>query len=103
MPTADAGPSDLIAAPPHLTAETRLAFRRAALAAVAHAEARGLQTVVIDLRATPVVDATGLGLLVFVQRRAAESGLRTRLLGATPALRQLIAITQLDALFAFDD
>jgi hypothetical protein len=47
------------------------------------------------------VDASGLGILVLVQKRARERGLSTRLLNTQHNIRSLLALTKLEGLFEF--
>lgn len=93
----------VLVAPPHLVAETRVAFRRDALAFVEMAARDGRPTIDIDLGQTDAIDAGGLGILVLVQRRAQAGGLPTRLLRAREQVRRLLALTKLDYLFQFVD
>lgn len=99
---ADAQPDALLVAPESLTAESRLAFRRQALE---HLERAGrTQTAyVLDLRATRDIDASGLGILVLLQKRAREFGIVTRLVGPTPAVREALRGARLDYLFEIVD
>jgi anti-anti-sigma factor len=58
---------------------------------------------VVDLSAVEVVDATGLGVLVGVRRRADAAG-RTVVLRGTPArVRRLLNATHLTRLFVLED
>jgi anti-anti-sigma factor len=89
--------------PPHLTEETRDAFRRDALAHLERAVERGARDITLDCRATIVVDAFGLGVLVMLQKRAAERGLQVVLLHAREPVRRLLVNTQLDSWFRLAD
>jgi anti-anti-sigma factor len=84
--------------PEHLGLETRAAFRQ---------EATGLLDklpedsgrLVIDLRGTRSVDSAGLGVLMLVQRRAAERHQVVVLRRPNDELRFLLVLTKLDDLF----
>jgi anti-anti-sigma factor len=53
----------------------------------------------VDLGATSEMDASGLGVLVLLQKRARERGLTTRLLNASRSIREMLQLTRLDSLF----
>ena len=55
----------------------------------------------IDMASTQDVDASGLGTLVVLQKRARERGLSTQLCAAQPQIRSLLAATKLEGLFEF--
>ena len=82
-----------------LTSDHRLEFRRAVLETLEQAVRAGGGVVEVDLSATVEIDASGLGVLVLLQKRARERGLRTRLLGTPPAVREMLRGTRLDVLF----
>lgn len=50
---------------------------------------------------TEIVDASGLGTLVVLQKRARDRGLATRLSGTRQPVRSLLAATRLEGLFQF--
>jgi len=93
--------TDVLIAPDRLTADTRLLFRRSALEHLDRAVQRSAARVVIDLGATREIDASGLGVLVLVQKRARERMIATTLLNAGAAVRQMLLLTKLDYLFEF--
>ncbi|MEK7239989.1 MAG: STAS domain-containing protein [Gemmatimonadota bacterium] len=93
----------VLLAPERLVAEHRLEFRRDALERLSKAITDGARRLTIDLRETREVDASGLGVLVLVQKRARESFLETYLSHTPPSVRQLLRLTQLEALFEFED
>lgn len=95
--------SQVVRATAHLTAEHRLELRRAMLEALEVAVRNGDKRVDVDLGPTVDIDASGLGVLVLLQKRARERGLGTRLLNAPRAIRELLHLTRLDALFEFGD
>ena len=86
-------------APNKLTAESRLDFRRAVLEALEAAIRAGAKSVEIDLGATTEVDASGLGVLILLQKRARERGLAVRLLKVPSKVDELLDSTRLGALF----
>ena len=93
----------VLKAPERLVSEHRLDFRRDALERLSKATADGARRITIDLRETLEVDASGLGVLVLVQKRARENLLATYLSHTPPSVRQLLRLTQLEALFEFED
>ena len=91
----------VLAAPTRLVAETRVDFRCAALEHVGRMGALGPGALTIDLTQTTDLDASGLGILVLIQKRAREQGLVTRLKSASERIRNLLLLTRLDFLFEF--
>ncbi len=53
----------------------------------------------IDLSQTTFLDSSGLGALVALHKTAASRQGRLRLLDPTPAVRQILELTQLDRVF----
>lgn len=92
---------NLLLAPTRLVAETRVDFRCAALDSLERAGESGAPQLAIDMTETRDVDASGLGILVLVQKRARERGLSTRLLNTQNSVRSLLALTKLEGLFDF--
>jgi anti-anti-sigma factor len=90
-------------APSRLIADTRAGFRRAALAHLDDARSAQRGCIVIDLSQTSEIDASGLGVLVLLQKRAREAMVGTRLLHAPEAVRRILALARLDHLFEFED
>lgn len=88
-----------LVAPSRLTSDNRLEFRRAALEQLELGVRAGSGVIEVDLGATAELDASGLGVLVLLQKRARERGLRTRLLNASRAIHEMLQLTRLDALF----
>lgn len=88
-----------LVAPPRLTAEHRVEFRRQALDALEAAMRTGASVVEVDLGAAVEIDASGLGVLILLQKRAREAGLRTRLLHAPGVVTAMLASTRLTPLF----
>ena len=91
-----------IVAPERLIASTRAEFRALVLG---HLEQlRGdVGAITIDLRNTVELDASGLGILVLIQKRAKERGLSTRLRQTPERVRNLLKLTMLDFLFELTD
>ena len=94
---------DILHAPAKLVAETRLDFRRAALSHLERVLERSLTRVVVDLNGTSEIDASGLGVLVLLQKRAREKMVATRLMNAPKSVRQMLALTKLDYLFELEN
>ena len=92
-------PVQPLAAPARLTSDLRLEFRRAVLESLEGAVAVGQTVVAVDLSRTEEMDASGLGVLVLLQKRARERGVRTRLLNPPRAVAAMLAMTRLDTLF----
>ena len=90
-----------IVAPARLVAATRAEFRRQAIELVDRAAAEQADGITIDLGTTSEVDASGLGILVLVQKRGRERGLVTRLAHANEPVRRMLILTRLDYLFEF--
>jgi anti-anti-sigma regulatory factor len=90
-----------LVAPSRLTSDQRLEFRRAALELLELGARVHANVIEIDLRDTIEVDASGLGVLVLLQKRARERGLRTRLLNGPRPILEMLQLTRLDSLFEF--
>lgn len=95
--------NEVLIAPPHLDAASRLDFRRAALEHLERVAQRSEPRVVIDLQHTTDIDASGLGVLVLVQKRAREQMIATKLLHAPASVKQMLALTKLEYLFELED
>ena len=95
--------TQILSAPERLVTETRLDFRRAALDHVERAAQQAASRIYIDLAATKSIDASGLGVLVLLQKRARERMIATRLLNAGASVRQMLLLTKLDYLFELED
>ena len=91
---------DALVPPSRLIAETRSEFRRMALDHVALAVARGEKRVAVDLSGTREIDASGLGILLFVNTRATEQGLTTHLVRVPKDVLALLDLTKLTQIFA---
>ena len=92
----------VLVAPEKIIAATRAEFRATALA---HLTAMGTNetALVIDLSNTTEIDASGLGILVLIQKRARERGLSTRLRRTPERVRNLLQLTLLEFLFELTD
>jgi anti-sigma B factor antagonist len=95
--------ADILRAPAKLVADTRLDFRRAALHHLEGVLERSLTRVVVDLDNTTEIDASGLGVLVLLQKRAREKMVATRLLNTPASVKQMLALTKLDYLFELEN
>ncbi len=94
----------VVHSPASLGRETRGIFRRQALETLEALEASGgASPLLVDLSATRIVDSAGLGVLVLLQRRAAEVRRSVHLYGASEELRFLLVMTRLDDRFVFVD
>lgn len=102
MYIAEAQPPVVMVAPDRITTENRLAVRRQALEYLERSS-QARTPFVIDVRATKDVDASGLGILVLLQKRARECGLVTRLVGPSPAVHEALRSARLDYLFEIVD
>jgi len=89
----------LMVAPSRLTAEYRLDFRRAVLEALEQSVRDGGGLVELDLRGTIEIDASGLGVLILLQKRARERGIVVRLHNVPGTVEQLLDATRLGPLF----
>ena len=95
--------SEVLTAPERIVSETRADFRRTALEFIEKVHAEQGASAAVDLSRTAEVDASGLGILVLVQKRAKELGV-TLVLARTPVqVRYLLTLTKLDHLFEFAD
>ena len=92
----------ILVAPEKIIAATRAEFRAAALAHLA-ALGSDVTAMIIDLGSTSELDASGLGILVLIQKRAKERGLPTRLRRTPERVRNLLKLTMLDFLFELTD
>ena len=92
--------NSVLMAPDRLISSTTSAFRGVALDHLERLSA-GTGLFVIDLSQTVDIDASGLGLLVFIQKRAKDRGLSTNLRHAPERVRNLLKLTMLEFLFEF--
>lgn len=88
-----------LVAPSRLVSTERLEFRRAALEALETVSRAGAKAVEVDLSAVVEIDASGLGVLILLQKRARERGLNTRLVRPPMLVAEMLYATQLEALF----
>ena len=90
-----------LVAPQRLGLDTRVEFRKAAVQLL-DSLPEGSGRLVIDLSATRQVDSAGLGVLMLVQRRAAERRQSIVLRHPSDELRFLLVITKLVSLFEIE-
>ena len=91
---------DLVA-PQRLGLDTRVEFRKEAIQAL-EALPEGAGCLTIDLSKTRQVDSAGLGVLMLIQRRAAERRQVVVLRQPNDEIRFLLAITKLAGLFTIE-
>jgi anti-anti-sigma factor len=103
MPDADTPHAESLSAPARLVAESRLDFRRAALELLDRTVQKHYARLVVDLTRTQEIDASGLGVLVLLQKRARERMIATRLKHPSLTVKQMLELTKLDYLFEFED
>jgi anti-anti-sigma factor len=85
-----------------LAVDTRVSFRDSALECLERAGRMGAGALTIDLSCTDELDASGLGLLVMLHKRARERGVTTVLAHVPPHVRMLLSATKLESLFQFE-
>lgn len=85
--------------PPHLTTDSRVEFRTRVLEALENAVSEAAPTVTLDLGTVVEIDASGLGVLILLQKRAREQHVRVRLLNVPRAVEQLLDETRMGPLF----
>jgi anti-anti-sigma factor len=90
-----------LVAPQRLGLDTRVEFRKAAVQLL-DSLPEGNGRLVIDLSATRQVDSAGLGVLMLVQRRAAERRQSIVLRRPSDELRFLLVVTKLVSLFEIE-
>ena len=93
----------VLATPERLDAANRGEVRRQALDLIDRGAIGGASSITVDLTATRELDASGLGILVLVQKRAREQGMATRLRGTAESVRRLLVLTRLDYLFQLEE
>lgn len=102
MQSATDNEHSVLIAPERLISATRGDFRTAALSHIDQLAADA-NVLVIDMRQTVELDASGLGILVLIQKRAKERGFSTRLRQTPERVRNLLKLTMLDFLFELTD
>ena len=90
---------DIFKAPPRIIAANREQFRKASLGFIEDAVRRGVPILSLDMQDTEEVDASGLGLLVNMQKRADELGVTLELVRVPRHIRHLLVLTRLEHLF----
>jgi anti-anti-sigma regulatory factor len=101
-PTPVIAATQVLPAPQRLVADTRVDFRCQALECIDRLSESGGDALTIDMHETKELDASGLGILVLVHKRARERGLPTRLVRTPQPVRTLLSLTKLDTLFEFE-
>jgi len=91
-------PISVLLAPERIVAATRTEFRGVAIEFLESLPTES-RTLVIDMSRTVELDASGLGILVLIQKRAKERGLSTHLRQTPERVRNLLKLTMLDFLF----
>ncbi len=93
----------MLRAPPVLDRETSGAFRREASALLeARLGASPGGRLIVDLSASTTLDSAGVGVLIALQRRAAELRCTICLRGASEELRFLLVLTRLEERFEYE-
>lgn len=92
---------DALPAPSRLVADNRGDFRKVALSYLERAATSGEPAARLDLAETEEVDASGLGILVLLQKRARELQIQLELVRVPRDVRQLLTLTKLEHLFRF--
>ena len=92
-----------LVAPDRLVSETRLSFRSAALSHLERIAQRQATRLLVDLQNTKDIDASGLGVLVLLQKRAREKMIATKLVHVPVALKRMLELTRLAHLFEIED
>ena len=90
-----------LSGPVNLGLETRVEFRQAAVDLMDTMTEPGGR-LIIDLTGTRSVDSAGLGVLMLIQRHAAERRVTVILKQPNDELRFLLALTKLADLFELD-
>ncbi len=89
-------------APERLVADTRAQFRKDALSYLDRAAAQSVKDFSLDMSRTTEMDASGLGILVVVQKKSKELGIRMVIANAPQQVRYLLLLTKLEHLFEFE-
>ena len=92
----------VLAVPARLTIENRNDFRRALLAWIDDAIARGETDIALDMHETEDLDVSGIALLVAVQQRAALHKLRITVRRPNDRVRQMLIVSRMSTLFTVE-
>lgn len=95
--------SDTFMAPPRITAANREQFRKAAIGFIEQAAKNSVGVLTVDLASTEELDASGLGLLVQMQKRSEDLETSMQLVHVPKHIRQLLNLTRLEHLFTIVD
>lgn len=93
--------SRVLGVPAELGLDSRVAFRREAVALLEQLPEGG-GSLVLDMSGTRAVDSAGLGTLMLIQHRAAERRQQVVLRGLSDEVRFLLVLTKLDDLFLLE-
>ncbi|MBI2797043.1 MAG: STAS domain-containing protein [Gemmatimonadetes bacterium] len=91
-----------VSAPVRLIADTRAQFRMDALEHLDRAAKTGAHEYAVDLTVTDEIDASGLGILVLIEKRAREKGMKTVLERPSGEVLHLLDVTRLEYLFGLE-
>lgn len=92
----------VLAVPARLTIENRNDFRRALLAWIDDAIARGERDVALDMGQTEDLDVSGIALLVAVQQRASLHQLHITIRRPNDRVRQMLVLSRMSTLFTVE-
>ncbi|MDZ4674955.1 MAG: STAS domain-containing protein [Gemmatimonadota bacterium] len=92
----------LLAVPAELGLDSRVEFRRVAVALLDQLP-EGNGQLILNMALTRHVDSAGLGTLMLIQHRAEERRLQVVLRGVSDEVRFLLVLTKLDDLFLIQD
>ncbi|MEY4609294.1 MAG: hypothetical protein RL625_1511 [Gemmatimonadota bacterium] len=90
---------DILVAPVQMTVGSLDDFRLEVIGAATSATVETTPHLSVDLRGTQIIDATGLGVLLLLHKRAREKGLKVRLLGPSPTVLEVLRNTRVHLLF----
>ena len=93
--------TDALCAPARIVASNRTDFRKAALAYLERSAVGGAESAKLDLSEIEELDASGLGILVLLQKRANELRIALELVRVPKDVRHLLSLTKLEHLFRF--
>jgi anti-anti-sigma factor len=93
----------LLRLPADCTATTRDDLRERGLRAIADARRAVVPTVTLEARGVTAFDAAGLGVLLLLEKRAAEAGVRLHLQHPSPIVVAVLRATGLAGVFGADE
>jgi anti-anti-sigma regulatory factor len=92
----------VLVVPARLTIENRDDFRRALLAWIDDAIARGENDVTLDMSLTEDLDVSGIALLVAVQQRASLNSVHITLRHPNDRVRQMLILSRMTTFFTVE-